>query len=71
MSPNTEQLLASALALPASERLELAEAILEASGPPAPALTGDAWLAELQRRSAEIESGTAPLTPWSEVRRRV
>ncbi len=51
MSPTTEQLLTSALTLPESERLELAEALLAASEPPAPELTGDAWLAELHRRS--------------------
>jgi putative addiction module component (TIGR02574 family) len=71
MSPTAEQLLTSALALPESERLELAEALLAVSEPPAPETTGDAWLAELQRRSAEIDAGEAALTPWPEVRRRV
>jgi len=71
MSPTTEKLLNSALALPEGERLELAEALLAASEPPAPGLTGDAWLAELHRRSAEIDAGTAPLAPWQEVKRRV
>ena len=71
MNPQTEQLLTSALSLPESERLELAEALLAASDPPPPALTGDAWLAELARRSAEIDAGRATLTPWSEVKRRV
>jgi hypothetical protein len=47
MSPTTQQLLTSALTLPDSERLELAEALLAASEPPAPELTGDVWLAEL------------------------
>jgi len=71
MSPVTEQLLSSALALPESERLELAEALLAACEPPPPDLTGDAWLAELRRRSAEIEAGQADLTPWAQVKRRV
>jgi hypothetical protein len=31
----------------------------------------DAWLAEIQRRSAQIDAGTATLTPWPEVKRRV
>jgi hypothetical protein len=55
MSPASEQLLTSALALPESERLELAEALLAASEPPAPEPTGDAWVAELQR-SAQIDA---------------
>ncbi len=71
MSPTTQQLLASALALPESERLELAEALLAASEPPPPEPTGDAWLAELHRRSAQIDSGEATLTPWPEVKQRV
>lgn len=71
MSPTTEQLLTSALALPEPERLELAGALLAASEPPPPELSGDAWLAELHRRSAQIDAGEAVLTPWSEVKRRV
>lgn len=71
MSPTTEQILTSALTLPESERLELAEALLAASEPPAPEPSGDAWLAELQRRSAQIDAGKAVLSPWSEVKQRV
>lgn len=71
MSPTSEQLLTSALALPESERLELAEALLAASEPPAPEPTGDAWVAELQRRSVQIDAGEAAVAPWAEVKRRV
>ena len=69
MSPATQQILSSAMILPESERLELAEALLAASEPPAPSLTGDAWLAGLRRRSDEIDSGKVSLTPWPEVKR--
>jgi putative addiction module component (TIGR02574 family) len=71
MSPTTQQLLTSALTLPESERLELAEALLAASEPPPPEPTGDAWLAELHRRSAQIDAGEAVLSPWLEVKQRV
>jgi putative addiction module component (TIGR02574 family) len=71
MSPTCEQLLTSALALPESERLELAEALLAASEPPVPEPAGDAWLAEVRRRSAQIDAGAAALTPWPEVKQRV
>ena len=72
MSPTTEQVFRSALALPEAERVVLAEALLAGAGdPPAPEPVGDAWLAELRRRSAQIDSGEAVLTPWSEVKRRV
>ncbi len=71
MSPTSEQLLTSALALPEAERLELAEALLAASEPPPPELAGAAWEAEMRRRSAEIDAGSVPLTPWPEVKQRV
>lgn len=71
MIPTTEQLLKSALTLPTAERLELAEALFAASEPPTPEPTGDAWLAELHRRSAQIDAGDAVLTPWPEVKKRV
>jgi len=57
--------------LPESERLELAEAILASSEPPVPEPTEDAWLAELHRRSRQIDAGEADLIPWPEVKKRV
>ncbi|HET6572660.1 MAG TPA: addiction module protein [Fimbriiglobus sp.] len=71
MSPATEQLLASALALSESERLELAGALLAASDPPPPEPVGDAWVDELHKRSAQIDAGEVALSPWPEVKRRV
>lgn len=71
MSPVTEQLLKSALTLPESERLALAEALLAASGPSVPEPTGDAWLVELQGRSNQIDAGEAALASWPEVKQRV
>jgi putative addiction module component (TIGR02574 family) len=71
MSQSVEQLLSSAMTLPESERLELAEALFAASEPPTPEPADDAWLTELRRRSAEVDAGTAALTPWAEVKRRV
>jgi len=71
MSPKTQELLTSALGLPDSERLELAEALFAASEPTSPELSGEAWVAEIRRRSAEIDSGSVVLAPWPEVKRRV
>jgi putative addiction module component (TIGR02574 family) len=71
MGPTAEQLLTSALTLPEAERLELAEALLAASEPPTPEPTGDAWLAELHHRSAQIDAGEAVLSSWPEVKQRV
>ena len=71
MSPVSEQLLSEALSLPVSERLDLAAALLEASEPPCPDIQGEAWVAEIKRRSSEVDVGSAVLTPWTEVKRRV
>jgi putative addiction module component (TIGR02574 family) len=71
MSPTAEQILTSALNLSESERLELAEALLAASEPPGPEPTGEAWLAELHRRSAQIDAGDVILGSWQEVKQRV
>lgn len=71
MGPATEQLLQAALALPEEERLELAEALLAAQDSSSELPFDPAWLSEIQRRSAEIEAGTAPMTPWPVVRERV
>jgi putative addiction module component (TIGR02574 family) len=67
----TEQLLQSALALPEDERLDLVEALLAECDRALARPFDDAWLAEIQRRSAEIDAGTAILTLWPEVKRRV
>jgi putative addiction module component (TIGR02574 family) len=69
--PTTEQLFQSALALPEEERLELVEALLAECDRALTRPFDDAWLAEVQRRSAEIDAGTATLTPWPEVKQRV
>jgi putative addiction module component (TIGR02574 family) len=71
MSPATEQLLQSALSLPENERLELIEALLAECDQNLARPFDSAWLVEIKRRSAEIDAGTAVLTPWPEVKRRV
>jgi putative addiction module component (TIGR02574 family) len=71
MSPAAEHLLQSALALPEEERLELVEALLAESDQALARPFDDAWLGEIQRRSAEIDAGTAVLTPWPELKQRV
>ncbi|HVK15893.1 MAG TPA: addiction module protein [Fimbriiglobus sp.] len=66
-----DRLAEEALTLSQSERLELAGALLAASDPTPPEPTGDAWVDELRRRSAQIDTGEATLSPWPEVKRRV
>jgi hypothetical protein len=69
VSPATEQLLESAMALSEDERLQLIDALL-AGGDQAAKPFDDAWLAEAQKRSTQIDAGAAVLTPWAEVKQR-
>ncbi|MFM8378621.1 MAG: addiction module protein [Planctomycetia bacterium] len=70
MSPSAESLLVSALSLSEADRLHLAEALLAASDPPAPALQGDAWLRDIQRRSAEVDRGVPACVAWEDAKQR-
>jgi putative addiction module component (TIGR02574 family) len=71
MSPEVEQLFKAALALPEDERLELVEELLASQDAPGEIPFDPAWMGEVQRRSAEIDAGTAQPSPWSVVRERV
>jgi putative addiction module component (TIGR02574 family) len=67
MSAAAKQIIDSALKLDPKQRQQIAEEIwasLEADGPE----LSPAWEAELEKRAAEIESGSVKLEPWSEVR---
>jgi putative addiction module component (TIGR02574 family) len=64
------ELLEAALALPETERAELAE-LLTATITSPPRSLHPAWAAEFRRRAAEIDSGNVQPVPWEEVRRQV
>lgn len=68
MTTTTQQLLATIMALPEPERFALVDALQEWCEPPCPQLKGEAWLAEIRRRSAAIDDGTAVWLTWEEVR---
>jgi putative addiction module component (TIGR02574 family) len=70
MSQTVAELLTAALALPESERAELAE-LLAASVNSPPSSLHPAWADEVRRRAAEIDSGQVRPVPWDEVRRQV
>ncbi|MBY0228598.1 MAG: addiction module protein [Gemmataceae bacterium] len=67
MSQATDEVYQAALALPESERADLAHRLLD-SLPDGSALH-PAWGAELRRRLAEIDSGAVAPVPWEEVKR--
>jgi putative addiction module component (TIGR02574 family) len=55
------KVLAEALDLPVRERLRIAGALLRSVDPEEDEDATEAWVAELDRRSASIENGTAQL----------
>jgi putative addiction module component (TIGR02574 family) len=70
MSPSAEQLLQTALSLPRAEQVELIEGLIAAQDQAEPQPLDDDWMAEIQRRSAEYDSGQVTPIPWSIVRER-
>jgi putative addiction module component (TIGR02574 family) len=71
MPLTVEQLFQEAMNLPMEERLELAETLLAACDPPDGLPFPASWLAEIKRRSQQIDAGKTVLTPWAEVKQRV
>ena len=63
-----DSLLADAARLPVADRIQLIEALWETvpanSLPP----VSDEWLEEINRRSAEFDSGLAQTVPWEQIR---
>ena len=66
--PNYEAVLADASHLPVADRIQLIEALWDTV--PADALPplSDEWIAEIERRSAQYDSGSVPTVPWEQIR---
>jgi putative addiction module component (TIGR02574 family) len=68
MNPTVEQVIQAALALPVQERErvidELVISCVPDKGPP----LDESWMAEIQRRSAELDAGLMTPIPWEEVK---
>ncbi|MEN6452065.1 MAG: addiction module protein [Thermoguttaceae bacterium] len=63
-----EALLNDASRLPVIDRIQLIEALWDTlPADSLPPLT-DEWTAEIQRRSAEYDSGSVETVPWEQVR---
>lgn len=71
MTRTAKALLADALRLDIDSRAELAAELLASLDGPADPDAETAWEAEIERRIAAIESGTAQLEPWEDVKRRI
>ena len=68
MSTSLESLLQVALSLPEADRAELVDTLIESLDPEEEANVEAAWAAEVERRSRELDAGTAKTMPWSEVK---
>lgn len=60
--------LSAAQQLPEQDRLRLIDALWETVPPEAEAPFSDEWAAEIERRVAELDAGTAKTIPWSQIR---
>ncbi len=61
-------LLTDASQLPVADRLELIEALWDTVPEDALPPLSSEWMAEIHRRSAAFEAGTAKTIPWDTVR---
>jgi len=66
--PTYETLLADAKSLPVADRIQLIDAIWDTLPPDSLPPLSDEWVAEIQRRSAEYDAGTAETVSWEEVK---
>lgn len=64
----THELLSAVMALKADEQLLLVEQLLEQLSPESTELSAEEFAAELQRRKAEFEQGTAAGISWESLR---
>ena len=70
MISETQAIYQAALALPDAERLQLAERLMESLSPTEDNLGEGEFVAELDRRFAEIEKDPTSGIPWTEIERR-
>lgn len=71
MTKTAATVLADALRLDEKARAEIAAELLASLDGPADPDAEAAWAAEIERRFAGIEAGTAKLEPWEKVKRRI
>ena len=71
MTATAKSLLESALALPESERMAIAEALFESLPDDLAELDDEAFAQELRRRSEEMKNDPNASVPWSEVRKQL
>ncbi len=68
LMPDYEALLADASRLPLPLRVQLIEALWDTVPDDSVPSLSNEWLEEIQRRSAEYDSGSIQAVPWEEIR---
>ena len=71
MTISRDELYRKALQLDEFERAALASMLLDSLDKDADEGVKAAWLAEIERRMAELDSGTVESVPWDDVRVRL
>jgi len=66
-----DAILSAASQLPVTERLRLIDELAASVPDDQPPTLSSAWLEEIERRSAEIDSGAVSTEAWPDVRRRL
>ena len=61
-------ILSAAQNLPEQDRVRLIQALWDTVPPEAESTFSEDWTREIERRVAELDAGSAPTIPWSEVR---
>ena len=69
MSPLAQQVLKQALSLDEKERASIAGVLIDSLDSEVDLDAEEAWEAEIQRRVAELDSGTVQTIPWSDVKK--
>jgi putative addiction module component (TIGR02574 family) len=67
--PELESVLAAALQLPVDQRLRLIDELAATVPDDRPPSLCEEWLAEIEKRAAELDSAAVTPVPWESVRK--
>lgn len=71
MAKSARELFEEAMRLGPEERATLVRLLIDALDAKSEEGTEDAWRAEVERRTAELDSGAVETVPWAELRARL